>query len=335
MRTTSNRQLKGLSLILIIYYLGYSLFLIYQYTVPQGLFFAFSLLTFLGVGLAGLFELSHLAIAMLAIGMPQLISWFIDAFWFSFFKASLFGTAEGRFQPGLSLTDFMLGYYPLFLLPLAIVIVKKLPKPAKPPFGTTGIVSMIGLLISRYVFVGIADPNCSKLACLEALSQLPVKQYPWVYILIYTLLACVFAYLLKVYFSRASEKAPFIRFPKTCVLIYVIFCASLMTSEILRFNKIPRFSCSNLAPVSSVSTQCGYTLEYSPGFFSFFFTATNQSPVAKHCNFFLIHNGAKETMYAAVLVKSKEQITSSVVLPYPTDSKEASVSVSSECVNAE
>lgn len=330
-----NTLLNWFSLALVVFYFLYSFLLISEYTVYQGLFFSFSLLAYLGLGLAGLFGRVELALCSMALAFPQALVWVIDAIWYSFFTASLFGTAEGRFIPGISNTNFILSHYPLFVLPISVIFIRLLPRPNKPPFILMGLISVTALLISRFIFTGVADPNCSQLACVPGLDSFSPKVYPWVFLILYTLVCLSLVGILSSYAKRENSKSPFLNFPKTSILLCCLFCASIVVNDLVRYKSLPKFSCTSTPPISSVQLSCQHTMDYSPGFFYLFFLATNKSSVAKHCNFQLINNGKKETMYAAVLLKPNEKLHSSVVLPFPTESSGMSVVLSSECVSFE
>jgi hypothetical protein len=94
---------------------------------------------------------------------------------------------------------------------------------------------------------------------------------------------------------------------------------------------MPRFFCSELPSTNDVDIKCSYTLPYSPGFFSLFYTLTNRNSETQHCNLYLTYREKKEGMYEAVLIRPKNQIKLSVVLPYPPDLKGSTVYLSSEC----
>ncbi len=333
-KTSRDSTLNISSVLAILFYLSYGGYLLWHYTFFQGLFFTFLLLTFLGLGLAGLFRLPSLALSTLAIAAPQLIVWLIDSVWFNFFKASLFGLAEARFHPGLSKAEFLFSYYPLLLILLSFLIIRRLPRPSKTPYLLTSLLSIGGLLISRFVFTAIADPNCSRLVCIEFFDKISLSSYPWIFLLLYTGTSLVLLKLLSIYFELSNKQTPFNRFPRTTLILYFLFSLTLMISDLKRFNSNPRFNCQTLPPIKDVHTQCGYTLNYSPGFFSLFFNILNKSSSPKHCNFYLIYKDTKETMYGGILIKEKEGLTSSIVLPYPTDPNGSSVSLTSECINA-
>ncbi len=330
---TKNTKLKWLSLLLIFFYFGYGLYLASQFTWSQGLFFSFCLLAYLGIGLGGLLESPQIVLSSLALALPQALVWTLDAVWFSFFKASVFGTAEGRFTPGMNTLTFILNHYPLFVLPVAIFFLKALPRSHKAPLLLTSLITIVGLFVSRFVFSGVADPNCSKLACIEGFNRLAPSIYPWAFLGFYTIVTLLSAWLMTLYIQQPNPRSPFSRYPRTSLVLFALFSGSVILSDTFKFHNSPKFTCTNQQPVSSVELLCGHTLDYSPGFFYLFFKATNKSPVAKHCNFYMLSRAKKEAIYGAVLIKSNETLGSSVVLPYPTEMPGLEVSLTSECVN--
>jgi hypothetical protein len=326
-----NHSLKLWGVICILFYLCYGFFLFNRFGLGEGFFFTFSLLAFLGLGISCIRKNSGLALASLALALPHLFVWILDAIWFCFFKASLFGIAESRFQPGLTKTDFFLSYYPLLLLPLAFALPRYLPKLSRPPFLLTGLMSVIVLLLSRFLLLGMSDPNCSRLACFPGFSAVPVAYYPWAFLIFYTLIALVIVQILTLYFTKANGPSPIRRHYKVSLTIYFLFSASIIGSDIQRFNSTPRFFCQSAPPTDGVELNCKYTLDYSPGFFALFFLLKNTTSNVKHCNLYLTHKDKRESMYQAVLIRGNNRLKLNVILPYPTDPTGSVISLSSEC----
>lgn len=318
-------------LVCVLFYLFYAIIIFKRFGLGEGFFFTFSVLGFLGLGIASLRRLTGLAIASLALALPHLFAWILDAVWFCFFKASLLGLAESRFQPGLTKLDFFLSYYPLLLFPLAYFLPRALPKPSKTPFTLTAILSCVVLLLSRFLLLGMSDPNCSRLACVPGFNSIPIAFYPWVFLVFYTLIALALAKALTLYFSRANESSAIIRHSKLFLLIYCAFSATLIESDLLKFNATPRVYCQNAVPSQGVELNCQYTLDYSPGFFALVFLLKNTTPTVKQCNLYLTHKDKKESMYQAVLIRGNNRLKLNVILPYPMDPAGSTVLLSSEC----
>jgi hypothetical protein len=315
----------------VLFYLSYAIILFKRFGLGEGFFFTFSILGFLGLGISCLRRLPGLAIASLAVALPHVLVWILDAIWFCFFKSSLLGLAESRFHPGLTKLDFFLSYYPLLLLPLGFLLPRFLPKPTKTPFALTAILSCLVLLLSRFILLGMSDPNCSRLACIPGLSSVPIAYYPWVFLVFYSLMAMGIAKVLTLYFAGTNESSPLFRHSTLSLITYCAFSATLIGSDLQKFNATPRFYCQSAVPNQGVELNCKYTLDYSPGFFALFFLLKNTTPQVKHCNLYLTYQGKKESMYQAVLIRGNNRLKLNVILPYPTDPAGSTVTLSPEC----
>ena len=324
-------QLRIISGLCIVFYFSYASFLLTHYSFREGLFFSFSLLSLLGFGLSGWFQLPSLAIATLGAALPHFIVWGIDAIWFCFFKSSLLGHAESRFHPGLSQGEFYLSYYPLLILPVLFALRKLLASASKVPYLLSFILPFSTLMLSRFIFNGMADPNCSQLACIYGLNLIPVTYYPWVFSIGYSFLSVLLSMAFFYYFKRIKKNSPVGRYPKLSLGVYLAFVISLFLSDLQRFQATPRFICQGLKPEQGVALNCDYTLDYTPGFFSLYFTLANKSLSTKNCNLYLTYQDKKESMYQSILIRRNKNLTMSVVLPYPSDPKGSTVALSTEC----
>ena len=331
MKQKPNSLLFCLSLLSLTFYFVYATILLTQYGFFEGLFFSFSLIGLLGLGIAGLFRWSSLALASVSISLPHLLAWVIDAIGFSLFKHSFFEFTESRFHPGLSNMEFFFSFYPLLLIPLSLIIPRLLDKPKKPPYLMTLISATGILLLSRYLFIGQSDPNCARLSCIDAFSKLSVHSYPWIFLLFYTTVSLFSVKLVTLYFQLNKQTAPLNRYPKTVLALYSLFSVVLMFSDTRNFLSTPRLFCSETPSKNDVDINCAYTLPYSHGFISLYFTLKNKGLETQHCNLYLTYQSKKEGMYEAVLIRPKNQIQLSVILPYPNDLKGSTVYLSSEC----
>lgn len=311
--------------------LGGHLFL--KYTLKQGLYFEFSLLAFLGLALAGYRNSSRLAISTLAFAMPQLSTWFMDTIWFGLSGHSLFGILETKYHPAISNADFYVYQYPLILLPSAWLLIRELPKPSRPPFVLTSLLSVIGLILSRFVFRGDADVNCSTLSCLEFFHTMPAHFYPWLFIFFYTGIALAFVPFINRYFHSLGSKIGLTeKHPQSFAAIYIIFALTLFFCLAKRFVNTPRFFCeSSPSAPEGVELNCKYALDVTGTHFSQYFVLKNKTQKPQQCNLYMTYKDQKEIMYSAVLIRPKRNITLSVTVPNPTIPEGITVLLTPEC----
>lgn len=321
--------LSSLSLALYLFLAGHFLF---AYSISEGLYFEFSLLAFLGLAIAGFLNSTNIAISTLAFSMPQISAWFLDVLWYSFRDHSLFGLLEAKFHPAISNIDFYCLQYPLLLIPLGYLLTRNLPKPHKPPFILTAIFCVVGLLLSRFVFLGEADANCSFISCVDFLATLPTNYYPWVFILFYSSLSLAFVACLTWHFKKTLPDKGFAKNPQSFAVIY--FCFSLMMFFVLakRFTLQPRFYCqSSQAAPQGVELNCKYALDISGTHFSQYFDIYNRSKTPQQCNLYMDYQGKKELMYGAVLIRSNRKLRLSVAVMNPKDPQGSTVILKPEC----
>ena len=107
----SKSKVLGLICLLIYFFAGSHL--LYHYSLKEGLYFEFSLLGLLLLGISGLSRSTRLAIATLGFILPQVVVWFLEAILFCFSNESFFGLFEARFHPAISISDFYIYQYPL------------------------------------------------------------------------------------------------------------------------------------------------------------------------------------------------------------------------------
>ncbi|MFM8314245.1 MAG: hypothetical protein ACKOA8_08175 [Deltaproteobacteria bacterium] len=305
----------------------------YHYSLKEGLYFEFSLMGLLLLGIAGLSRSTRLAIATLAFILPQVVVWFLEAILFCFSNESFFGLFEARFHPAISISDFYIYQYPLVLIPLSWALIRSLPTPTSTPWKLTLAFSGMGLLLSRFVFRGDSDINCSTLACLELFYSIPAKYYPWFFLLLYSLGSLVSVFLLNWYFSKETHFSLSKKHPAAFLTTYVLFAFTLLLNHSNYFLKKPKFYCqSSERNPNGVELNCKYALDISGTHFSQYFSTTNRSAQAQECNLYYRYQEKKEIMYPAVLIRPKKTLTLSIAVPNPVDPKGTTIVLTPECV---
>ena len=330
LKAPSKRKVLSTFSLLLYFCLGG--YLLVKYTPKEGLYFEFSLLSFLGLAIAGFYNSSRFAVAWVAFALPQIGAWFIDIICYSFLDHSLFGLLESKFHPGISNIDFYVYQYPLIWVPLAWSLLLTLPKPTKTPFRSTIVFSIVGLLLSRFVFRGDADVNCSTLSCLTFLQHLPAQYYPWIFMTLYMALTLILVPLITWYFRTSNEKNLSAKHPSSFLVMYLLFSLSLLLSMSRRFSNLPRFYChSSPSAQEGVELQCKYALDLTGTHFSQYFVLKNNSKTPQQCNLYMNYNNKNEIMYGAVLIRPRRSIKLSVSVPNPIDPAGSHVYLIPEC----
>lgn len=323
---------QWLSFLISLLYLILTLKFMWQYDFSQGLYFEFSILAFLGLAIAGWFNSFNLALASFAFAAPQIVFWLIDAVWLCFSSSSPLGFLETRFHPALPQLDFLAYQYPLLFLPLAVGLIKVLGKKQSPPYLITGLFSIAGLLLSRWVFRGDNDVNCSVLACLPFFYNISAVYYPWIFMGFYVVISLGIAKLLTWYFSCESQTSIASQNPRSFLFIYLLFAFTLFLNLTYRYSHTPHFFCqSSQSSPKGVELNCKYALDVTGSHFSQYFSLRNRSELPQACNLYMTYKEKKDLMYSAVLIKAKGQMTLSVTVPNPTDPMGSTVTLLPEC----